>query len=90
MNRKEKETMSNAPTQEIRLGLIRAAIWENMTDHGIRYSIVFTKLYKSAEQWHDTGSFGRDDLPLIGKVSKLAYAWICQQKQKLPLPIPTE
>jgi len=78
--------MSDHPVQEIRLGRIRASIWENATDRGVRYSIVFTKLYKAADRWQDTGHFSRDDLPLLSKVSELAHAWILQQTQKLIVP----
>ena len=46
--------MSSQPVQEIQVGLIRASIWENSTDRRVRYSIVFTKLYKAADRWQDT------------------------------------
>jgi hypothetical protein len=82
----EEETMSNQPVQEIRLGLIRASIWENSTEHGVRYSTIFTKLYKAADRWQDTAHFSRDDLLLVSKVAELAHAWILQQTQKLMAP----
>jgi hypothetical protein len=78
--------MANQPAQEIRLGLVRASIWQNDTDYGVRYSIILTKLYKAADRWQATGHFDRDDLPLISKVAELAHAWICQQKQMLIAP----
>lgn len=78
--------MSNQPVQEIRLGLIRASVWVNQTEHGVRYSVIFTKLYKAAGRWQDTAHFSRDDLPLVSKVSELAHAWILQQTQKLIAP----
>ena len=79
--------MSSQPIQEIRLGLIRASIWENATKHGVRYSIIFTKLYKAADRWQDTAHFSRDDLPLVSKVADLAHAWILQQTQRLTAPV---
>jgi hypothetical protein len=78
--------MPNQPVQEICLGSIRASIWENATENGSHFNIVFTKRYKTGGQWQTTGSFSRDDLPLVGKLAELAHDWICQQKQRLLQP----
>ena len=37
----------NKPVHEIRLGRIRAAVWQNETEAGARHSVTFTRLYKS-------------------------------------------
>ena len=73
--------MSDQPVHRIRIGRVRAAIWRNETEAGVKYSIVLTKLYKAAHRWQDTGHFGRDDLPFISKVADLAHAWIFEQKE---------
>ncbi len=70
---------NNRPLHEIRLGRIKAAIWKNDTEHGARYSVSITRLYKAEERWESTTSFGRDDLPLVAKVADLAHMWIYQQ-----------
>ena len=57
------------PVHEVRLGRIKAAIWENDTQNGTRHNVTFTRLYKDGEQWKDSTSFGRDDLPLLAKVA---------------------
>ena len=64
------------PVHQIRLGRIRAAIWENDTEIGIRHNVTISRLYKDGEEWRDTESFGRDDLLLLGKVADLAHSWI--------------
>jgi len=72
--------MGNQPVQEIRLGHIRASIWANQTDdEGIQHNITFTRVYKIGRRWQDTGSFGRDDLPIVSKVAGRAHKWILQQ-----------
>jgi hypothetical protein len=76
----EVETMSNQPIQEIRLGRIRAAIWANQTEEGVRHNIIFTRVYKTGQQWHDTATFGRDDLLLISQAAELALQWIMDQE----------
>lgn len=75
--------MSKKPVHEIRLGRIRAAIWENETQNGSLFNVTFSRLYKDEEdQWNDSTSFGRDDLPLLAKVADMVHTWIFQQKQE--------
>ncbi len=64
------------PVHEIRLGRIKAAIWENETREGIRHNISLTRIYKDGNNWKDSTSFGRDDLPLLAKVADLAHTWV--------------
>jgi len=67
------------PAQEIRMGAIRATIWENQTTNGTRFNVTVSRLYKDGEEWKQTDSFGRDDLQLLAKVIDLAHTWIFQQ-----------
>lgn len=67
------------PVHELRLGRIKAAIWENATENGTRHNVTFSRLYKDGDHWKDSTSFGRDDLPLLGKVADMAHTWIFQQ-----------
>ena len=61
--------MAKQPVHEIRLGRIKATIWENDTRNGTRYNVTLTRLYKDGDEWKDSASFGRDDLPLVAKVA---------------------
>ena len=67
------------PVHEIRLGRIRAAIWENETQNGTRHNVTVTRLYKDGEDWKDSTSFGRDDLPLVAKVLDRCHSWIFEE-----------
>src|SRR5262245_10002927 len=69
------------PVHEIRLGRIKAAIWANDTEAGVRHNTVISRLYKDGDNWKRSESFGRDDLPLVAKVADLAQTWIYQQGQ---------
>ena len=64
------------PVHEVRLGRIRAAIWENETQNGTRHNVTVSRLYKDGDDWKDSSSFGRDDLPLVAKVCDQAHSWI--------------
>ena len=67
------------PVHEIRLGSMKAAIWENRTYNGIPYNATLARIYKDGEQWKSTDSFGRDDLLLLAKVIDRAHSWIFNQ-----------
>ena len=64
------------PVHDIRIGRIRAAIWENDTTNGKRHNVTLSRIYKDGEDWKDSTSFGRDDLLLVMKVSDVAHSWI--------------
>ena len=73
---------SKKPVHEIRLGRIKAAIWENETEGGVRYGITLSRLYKNGkDEWKDSTSFGRDDLPLVEKVCHMTHLWIFSHSQ---------
>ena len=82
----ENDCMSSKkPVHEVRLGRIKAAIWENDTENGSRHNVTISRLYKDeSDNWRDSGSFGREDLPLVAKVADMAHTWIFMQKQEEP------
>ena len=71
------------PVHEIRIGRVRAAAWENETKNGARHNVTFSRLYRDEEgNWHDSASFGRDDLPLVCKVADRVHSWIYEHGNK--------
>ena len=74
--------MKIKPILEIRLGSIKAAVWRNDTEAGVRYNVTFSRLYKDGDLWGSTESFGRDDLLLLAKVADQAHSWIHVQTQE--------
>ena len=70
------------PIHEVRIGHIKAAVWKNETETGVRYNATFSRIYKDGESWKSTDSFGRDDLLLLGKVADRAHSWIHEQAQE--------
>jgi hypothetical protein len=64
------------PVHEVRLGRIKATIWENSTRDGTRHNVSLSRIYKDGNQWKDSTSFGRDDLPLVAKVADIAHTWV--------------
>src|SRR5262245_57216610 len=39
------------PVHEVRLGAIKAAIWRNDTEKGVRYNTTFSRLYRDGDDW---------------------------------------
>ena len=64
------------PVHEIRFGRIKACIWKNETQNGDRYSVTLARLYKDGDDWKESSSFDRDDLPLVMKASDQCHSWI--------------
>jgi len=70
---------NHKPVHEVRMGVVKAAIWANETEYGVRHGVTFQRLYKDGNEWKTTESFGRDELPLVAKVADLAHTWIFQE-----------
>ena len=64
------------PVDEIRIGRVKATIWRNGTDEQPRHNVTFGRLYKEANQWKTTQSFGRNDLLVLAKVADQAHSRI--------------
>ena len=74
--------MAQQPAHEVRIGAIKAVIWDNSTPKGTRYNVTLARLYKDGDQWKESTSFGRDDLLLVAKVVDQAHSWIHEQGQQ--------
>ena len=77
-SQQQQREVTNRPVHEIRFGRIRAAIWANSTEAGVRHNVTISRIYKDDKsgEWRDSNSFGRDDMPLVAKVCDLAHTWI--------------
>ena len=70
----------NKPIHEIRVGKIRAAIWANRNSKNQTwFSVTIRRTYFDGQAWQDSQTFARDDLPLLSKISDMAYAWIWER-----------
>ena len=65
------------PQDEVRIGTVKAAIWQNDVSGKTRYSVTFSRIYRDAEgQWKTTQSFGRNDLLVLAKVADRVHSRI--------------
>lgn len=80
MVQQEMEPRFARPAHEVRIGLVRGAVWANRGENGVRYHVTFDRRYRHGEEWKTATSFGRDDLLTLAKVANEAHSWITQQK----------
>jgi len=77
------EQKKNKPVQTFRMGTVKASVWANQSADKTFYSVTFSRGYKDDKgEWHDTDSYGRDDLPRIEKLAAKAYEWIFAETAK--------
>jgi len=77
-------TSAKLPVKTFRLGRIKAAVWENEADQKKFYNVTFARTYMDeGRNFHDTDSFGRDDLPLVAKLADLAHSFIFERLAEL-------
>jgi hypothetical protein len=70
-----------APVKNLRLGRLKAAIWENTADQRTFYNVKFTRTYMDEQKkFHDSDAFGRDDLLLLSKLADQAHTFICERQ----------
>jgi hypothetical protein len=81
MAKPQTKPAGNKPAHEVRVGNIKATIWQNETPQGQRFNTTFERSYRDGEEWKTSDSFGRDDLLTVGFVAAEALRWIMEQKQ---------
>ena len=67
--------------EELRIGAVKATVWENEIGGITRHNITFSRLYKDGDQWKTTQTFGRNDLLVLAKVADQAHSWIFEIQQ---------
>jgi hypothetical protein len=81
--KEERHCAPNLPVKTFRLGRIEAAVWENEAEQKF-YSVTFARTYvDEANNYHDSDSFGRDDLPLVAKLADQAHTFIFERLAEL-------
>ena len=72
------------PAKTFRLGRIKATVWENESDQKKFFNVTFARTYMDeARNYHDTDSYGRDDLPLVAKLADQAHTFIFERLAEL-------
>ncbi|MCB1100548.1 MAG: hypothetical protein KDN22_33610 [Verrucomicrobiae bacterium] len=72
------DTKPNQPIHTIRIGAVKATIWENTSQNGtIFHTTTIVQNYKGKdEQWHESNRHFTEDLPKLELASRKAYEFI--------------
>jgi cupin superfamily acireductone dioxygenase involved in methionine salvage len=71
------------PEDTLRDTNLKASIWRNESDKGAYYNTTFARSYKDeAGQYHDSQTFGQQDLLRLSELSRSAYNRINELKQE--------
>ena len=70
------------PVETIVIRMVKAEIMETETENGKHYRVTFSSLYKDGEEWQESESYGRDDLPILSKVADIAYSKVHELSQE--------
>ncbi len=69
------------PVHQIRLGIVKAAIWANPTHRNtVMYTVTLQRIYKTGGLWKRSETFRRDDLLTVAKALDLAHSWIHREQ----------
>ena len=82
MSRQQQLPNANKPVHAVRHRNLKASIWVNQTDKGPMYNVTVTRSYREADEWHDSTSFGYDDLMNVAKLMYDCHTFISVQRAK--------
>lgn len=71
----------SAPVKTLRLGRMKAAVWENSADDRTYHNVKFARTYLDEhKKFQDTDTFGREDLLLLAKLADQVHTFICERQ----------
>ena len=76
------EQTKKRPVHELRIGSVKAAVWKNESANGSWPSVTFERIYKDADEWKSSSSFGRDELLVLSKLADQAHTWVAEQEAR--------
>ena len=85
---KEEKEKNQPPVKTLTAGPINVAIWKNQTKHTEDgqhqefHSVTFERRYKDKDgQWKSSGSFSRNEIPLVQYVLAKAFEAMVEEGQ---------
>lgn len=71
---------SSGPIRTLRIGRLKAAVWENTSEDRTFYNVTFARTYMGEDKkLRDSDSFGRDDLLALSKLADQAHTYVCER-----------
>ena len=70
---------NNKPVAELRIGAVKATVWENDVGGIPRCNVTFSRVYRDGAQWKTTQSFGFSKLLTLAKLADQAHTLIAER-----------
>ena len=70
---------NNKPVAELRIGAVKATVWENEVGGISRHNVTFSRIYRDGDQWKTTHSFGFNNLLILAKLADQAHTLIAER-----------
>ncbi|MCK4341616.1 MAG: hypothetical protein KAY37_07835 [Phycisphaerae bacterium] len=87
--RKEMETEKKQPVAQIRIGRLKATVWENSSSssNGPWHNTQFCRLFKNDAdgEWNESSNFGRDELLTLAELAREAFRWIAEHEGRISI-----
>ena len=64
---------------ELRIGTVKATVWENEVSGITRHNVTFSRLYRDEGQWKTTHRFGFKNLLALAKLVDQAHTLIAER-----------
>ena len=72
--------MSNQPKFKLKDGLLSVTVWENQNEGKAFYSTDIKRSYQQDDEWKETTSLNKSDLPRAAALLNLAYQKIIESE----------
>ena len=76
-------TNNSKPVADLRIGAVKATIWENEVGGITRNNVTFSRLYRDEGQWKMTHSFGFKNLLTLAKLADQAHTLIAERNAEV-------
>ena len=70
----------NKPVVELKIGAVKATVWENEVGGITRHNVTFSHSYRDEDQWKTTHSYGFKNLLTLAKLADQAHTLIAERK----------
>ncbi|MCK4659385.1 MAG: hypothetical protein KAV82_07675 [Phycisphaerae bacterium] len=89
LRREEMETERKQPVAQIRIGRLKATVWENSSSssNGPWHNTQFCRLFKNDAdgEWNESTNFGRDELLTLAELARETFRWIAEHEGRMSI-----
>ena len=71
---------NSKPAAELRIGAVKATVWENEVGGITRHNVIFSRIYRDEGQWKTAHSFSFKNLLILAKLADQAHTLIAERK----------